>query len=449
MLLTKEVEVELSSNTIFYYETLGYKIPRIYNKYWGSRVKRGTKILVKVEDLHDVSRALVDVKCDGNNCEEILNNLYWYNYKKCVHKDGKYYCRKCAMELYGSKNRVTSQLKNGKSFYHWCYDNLSKIDADKIIFRWNNELNIDKEGNILTPKDVSYGSLGFNRKGYWFNCLDHPEHKPELKSINKFTSGQKGSITCNQCNTISITHPYLIKYLVNKEDANRYSFGTHNKIPMRCPNCGCERHMSINQLVSSGFSCSKCSSGYYPEKFIFNVLDQLLDNDFSSQLSKTIFKWCDNYRYDFYLDKYNCIIEAHGLQHYEESGIRWKKSSDETQNNDFDKEWLARKNKIKNYIILDCRKSELEWIKNSIMNSRLPKLLNFKESDIDWLKCHEYACSSRVKEICDLWNSGIKNVMMLSKKLKLDQGTIRTYLKQGTKLQWCDYDSKSKKVVNI
>lgn len=71
-LITKEVEVELSSNTIKYYENLGYKIPRIRNKWRKYTVPRGTKIRVKVKDLKYNSRTIVDVECD--NCKKKVSN---------------------------------------------------------------------------------------------------------------------------------------------------------------------------------------------------------------------------------------------------------------------------------------------------------------------------------------------------------------------------------------
>ena len=175
----------------------------------------------------------------------------------------------------------------------------------------------------------------------------------------------------------------------------------------------------------------------------------MLDKEFKTQLSKNTFKWCKDYRYDNYIDKINCIIETHGIQHYEESsGIFWTELQ-KTQDNDFTKEWTARGNSIANYIIIDCRKSNINWIKDSIMKSRLPKLLNFKESDINWLKCHEWACNSLVKVVCNLWNCGTDNVSKIGEKLKLHRDTIARYLKQGVELGWCDYDPEEEKRNNI
>ena len=434
MLITKEVEVELNPKTITLFENKGYDIPKIMNRRKKLIVKRGTKIIVKVEDLSDKSMVLVDIECDG--CGEILENTAWQFYNKYVKEDGKYYCVKCAQNGY----------KKYTSFYEWCYINLSKEDADLIMLRWDYELNVDKNGKILSPQTTTYGSHGLKERGYWFKCLEHPEHKSEQKRIKDFTNGHVGSITCNQCNSISITHPYLVKYLINKEDALKYTVYANTKIPMKCPECGFEKETSLNTLVSQGFGCNSCGDGIsYPEKFVVNVLEQL-NKIFKPQLTKTTFKWCGKYKYDNYIEKINCIIETHGNQHYEERTTgRWNKSLKETQENDFDKEWLARINKIKNYIILDCRESDMNWIKNSIMNSKLPQLLDFKEKDIDWLKCNEWACNSMVKEVSNLWNIGIKSTLEIKQRLKLSKSSVVRYLNQGALLGWCDYNGNEER----
>jgi len=339
-LISTEVWVGLTSKNIKWYEDLGYKIPKWVDSRNKIRVKRNTKILVKVEDLPDGSSSVkVDVKCDG--CGEIITGVKWQDYKKYVKEDGKYYCQRCA--------------KNG--YKSW--------------------------------------------------------------------------------ESVSITHPYLIKYFINTEDTIKYSKGSKIELPMKCPYCGLKKKMKIPTLIR-GFGCSRCSDGIsYPQKFLFNMFQQLLDNNFEAELSKTTFKWCKNYKYDFYINKFNGIIcECHGKQHYENSKSNWD-SLEDIRKNDKDKEDLAKENDIENYIVLDCRQSELKWVKDNIMNSKLPILLSFKESDIDWLKCHEYSCSSLVKIACDLWNSGMQSVSKIKTEMRMGDCAIGRYLKRGNELGWC------------
>lgn len=97
-LLSTEVEVKLHPQNIYYFENLGYEIPRI-RKCEQMRVKRGTTIVVKTKDLKPTSTTLVDVECDC--CKKILNIKYGL-YVKCNH-DGKYYCIGCTGKIFRSR----------------------------------------------------------------------------------------------------------------------------------------------------------------------------------------------------------------------------------------------------------------------------------------------------------------------------------------------------------
>ena len=447
MLISKTVEVLLSGTNIEYFENKDYKIPRRVDKQGRTNVKRGTKITVRTEDLPDNSDVLVAVQCDLSGI--VYDNIKWYTYKKHVKEDGKYYHK-----IYTEKKKNKKRYVRGLSFYDWCYKYLSKKLADWIISRWDYELNVDRDGNSVSPKDVGRGSDGFNKdkRGYWFKCLDHPEHGSELKNIGRFTNNFKGfmgSIECIQCNCIALTHPHLVRYLVNKEDGYKYSMGSSEYVFIKCPDCGFEKEIRLTDLVRYNFSCKICSDQIpYSEKFTANLLRQLLKQDFIIQLTRKYKKWCGKYKYDFYTntDNINCIIETHGQQHYDQTSGKWG-TLEEIQQNDKDKEELAKSNNIENYIVIDCRKSELEWIKHNIMNRDpnrldqpcLAEVLNFKEQDINWLKCHEFACSNLIKEVCSLWSSGIHDILTISEKVKIGDQTIRKYLKQGAELGWCDY----------
>jgi predicted transcriptional regulator len=237
--------------------------------------------------------------------------------------------------------------------------------------------------------------------------------------------------------TIKDTYPDLIKYFNDIDDVYKYSNGSGEIIMSKCPNCNHKRPIKISDLKWYGFSCPKCGDNIsYPEKFIFNLLEQL-NVEFEIQKK---FDWSQNKRYDFYIPSLNCIIETHGGQHYKETKSNWS-TLQKVQENDQIKKQLTINNNIDNYIVLNCEQSNFEFIKNNIMCSELPKIFNFNESDIKWLKCEEYTASNLVKEVCYLWNNEIKSVLMIANKLKLSQVTIRKYLKRGTLLNWCNYDS--------
>lgn len=103
-------------------------------------------------------------------------------------------------------------------------------------------------------------------------------------------------VCCNKIvvkgiNDIATTHPYLVKYFVNIEDAYKYSYGSDNKVLMRCPDCGFEKKLVIGIFVINGFCCPKCGDGIsLANKIIFNILEQLLGLDnFQTEYSP---KWC-------------------------------------------------------------------------------------------------------------------------------------------------------------
>ena len=269
-----------------------------------------------------------------------------------------------------------------------------------------------------------------------------------------------GKVVVKGINDISTTNPEMVKYFANIEDSYNYTYSSGERINFKCPNCGFEKEMIISNLYKFKFSCPNCSDGVsYPEKFIYNLLKQLKENnqlkDFVWQYTKINNKWVDSYRYDFYFKKDNeeYIIETHGEQHYRKC-TNFKLSLEEEQENDKNKYELAIDNGIKdeNYIVIDCRKSDLNFIKNNILHSKLNELFNLR--DIDWIKIGQDCETSLVKEVCEYWHlhNEINNEDLttgdLGKIFKLNYSTIRNYLKKGNSLDWCGYDTKEEIMKN-
>ena len=89
-LITKTAKVKWNSKNKKYYEALGYIFTRM-----------GDEFEVDVNDLTKGSHIKVECFCD--NCKE---QLIWdyQSYNRYVKEDGKTYCRKCAVKLYGGEN---------------------------------------------------------------------------------------------------------------------------------------------------------------------------------------------------------------------------------------------------------------------------------------------------------------------------------------------------------
>ena len=212
---------------------------------------------------------------------------------------------------------------------------------------------------------------------------------------------------------------------------------SEKKIMARCPDCGNLKQIAPAQLTKHGLSCICGDSISFANKFVYNVLQQLhmhIDCEYTPA-------WANHKRYDCYLKEYNMIIENHGLQHYEECFYPHKTLQYE-QENDLLKQNLALCNGINYYIIIDCRYSTLTWIKESIMKSLLPQILQFKEEDIDWNAALQYATSSLVKIAADLYNDGL-SPSEIGVKLQISKTAIWRWLKVATELKLCNYKIES------
>ena len=226
--------------------------------------------------------------------------------------------------------------------------------------------------------------------------------------------------------------PDALKYLANPEEAkNLAPSASKKKLLCKCPDCGYTKMMSVNNLTRHGFSCDYCSDGIsYPNKFMRNMLLQL-GVEFIPEYMPN---WSDGKRYDQYLPLYKLIIENHGLQHYRDTYFNTYKN---THKNDVEKKNSALNNGVEQYIEIDCRVSDKEYIKTSIMNSCLPQLLGFIEDDIDWDKCDIVASKSNMVQVWDYWNNGY-GVYDIVDILNIDRTTVQHYIQKGFDCGKCE-----------
>lgn len=244
-------------------------------------------------------------------------------------------------------------------------------------------------------------------------------------------------------NDLYTTNPELIKYFKNIEDTHKTTTCNKKKFLMVCPNCGNEQWYSTDDLMNHGFSCKKCGDGIsYGEKFLYTLLKNL-EFDFITQLSHTTFKWCKSYKYDFYIPNINTIIEVHGRQHYDDTSSGLYKYDIAR---DIAKENLAKENEINNYIIIDCRKSELDYIKNSIIKSDLLNVLDVCVDEIDWLECDRFTSKSFMNLACEYKNNHPElSTRDIGKIFHMARTTIQKYLQRGAELGICIYDKEFEK----
>lgn len=251
-----------------------------------------------------------------------------------------------------------------------------------------------------------------------------------------------GNIVVEGINDLYTTDYWMVDFGISIEDAKKHTKSSGNKITVKCPYCSKEKQVTISNIYNDKSIGCVCGSGYsYNEKFMAEVLNQL-NIDYTCQLSKSTFEWCGEYRYDFYIPSLNAIIETHGRQHYEASNRG--RSLKEERNNDDNKRQLAKNNGVDEYIVIDCRYSDMEYVKDNILKSKLSELFSF--CNIDWLRCEGFAISKKslIKEVYSYWNNkkDFESVVHLSKVFNISKYTAIKYLKHGTNLKLCNYNPK-------
>lgn len=368
---------------------------------------------------------------------------------------------KCPRGLHASERKHINNLTIKKcnlicrkcgSFGQWMLDNFGSDAFDRY----------HSDKNTLDWFDIFSKS---STAKIWIKCKnsDHPDYQT---SPDKFVAGGRCPVCVNRIvisgvNDVATTHPQFVKYFKDPEDSKKYSVRNGHKAWFKCPICGHERYITVDQAFSNGrYTCGKCGDGIsYNNKFIYEFLRQLSKRDRFSFQSEKVFDWsknlqpiCNKRVYDFFVDLDTpIIIEAHGNQHYKRAinGAISCRTLEEEKANDQFKYELAIANGInpENYIVLDCSKSEKQYIISSIMSSQLPRLLNFVEGDIDWVACDEFATNNMIRVVADLWESGMHKLIDLAGETGLALPTISKYLIMSDKLGWIIYESNTNKPV--
>jgi hypothetical protein len=371
-------------------------------------------------------------------------------------------------------------------------DIISQCVINKVLDNKYLDIGIDDyvDSYVINYDHLSYGQLGYALKklstDFLFNIGDvinksllitsrYRENGRRKYDYICTEDGYVGSILegdakrgrgCPACSglvvisgktDIATTHPHIASLFWNEEDAHRYAAMSNKRADFKCPYCESKINAGIVNVTKFGLSCKKCGDGVsYPEKFVFNVLGQVfklhLDSlNESSLKTHKKFDWSKNIYndnpklsgdkiYDFYISTYGgLLIETHGPQHYEYCLYHTRpkdKTLEEEQENDRIKYNIAIQNGIphENYIVLDCSQSSIQHIKQSIMQSALPRLLDFTEDQIDWVECGRFATSSRVYEACCHWNNGIRDFKKIALLMKMHHETIKRYIRKGREL---------------
>ena len=291
----------------------------------------------------------------------------------------------------------------------------------------------------LTQHQVTCGS---NKKIWWLGECGHEWDAV----IADRTLGKTGCPYCHNkkilvgFNDMWTTNPELASQLNNSEDGYKHTQFSSKKVEWKCITCGnIIKNRIISNVKQQGLSCSRCSDGMsFPEKFIYNLLKES-NIDFEYDSSQ---EWSKGKRFDFYLPEHNWIIEVHGIQHYKPTFESMRRENSRTfereVKNDAEKKLLAYSNNVKKYIEIDARYSDVDYIRNNVLNSDIRDMV----SKVDFEKVAQAANNSLIKEACDIWNSGLRSTTSVAKKMNIHIGTAQNYLERGVEAGWCDYCSK-------
>jgi len=340
------------------------------------------------------------------------------------------------------------------------YGNFTNCKLGKLLGKKTSEFKVkigtrfvgNKRDLVIMDREYRKDSNGFNRKYYKYKCnvcgfCDDGSWMLESDLLNKGGCACcRGAIIVLGINSIFDTTPWLVKYFKNPEDAKLYTKSSSALINPICPDCGQikNKSMSINSIYNTRSIGCQCSDGIsYPNKFAYSLLNQLnetykfdyLEHEYSPE-------WIKPKRYDNYFEYNNkkYILEMDGsLGHGNEIHSKSNMTIEESIAIDNYKDDMAKKYNII-VIRIDCQKSDMEYIKNNILDSKLNGI--FDLSIIQWNKIEEYALSNIVLETCklksenqDFSTTDIGNIMGIHKC------TVIRYLKKGTKIwDWVKYN---------
>lgn len=357
------------------------------------------------------------MECECNECKE------HFSIKAEYIANGKHsgLCSKCSGR---SIVCIPTQRTHEEYVYYLQENNIPVIPIDIYV---NSTTPIrhkcTKCGNeeiIMTPHDImSY-------------------HKRHVAICQK-CSGNKLYIGKNDLWT---THPYVAEMLLDKSIGYNYTCGSKIKVDWICPNCGTiVKDKSISYVVRNGLHCHVCSRSYSFGQRMINAILEVCNIEYDTE--KT-FDWSDSKRYDIY-DYNDSIIEVNGAQHYEEVKY-YKKTLDEQIENDKYKMELATQNGIDNYIVVDARKSDFNYIINKLIHNKdfvdyIKNIANIEIENIDWNLVYEKMNDPISARILRLYREDY-SIPQISKETGASEQTIRKYLKIMSSNGLCEYTPK-------
>lgn len=294
------------------------------------------------------------------------------------------------------------------------------------------EMFATRNGNLRIVERLRVvGKDGISRKKYRMEC---PVGHRYLVSEEYLKNGRLR--TCKMCNhpVIAQVDPEFAKWFVDPSVPRRVPPFSKEKADFYCQQCGnVVRDLSVSNIYQRRrIACALCSDGVsYPERFVGAVLRQM-GISFQRQYCVRYEKGGKGkrYLYDFFDEDRGLILETHGQQHFEMHCFdkMGGQGLEAVQKNDAEKEAFAREVLGCDYIWLDCRKSEPEWIRREIEK----KLTFYPLERVDWKAAQQETHTSLTLRIVALYNEGVP-LADIAKQVQLYKTTVCTKLRRAKK----------------
>ena len=311
--LEEIIKIKWNSRIKKYYENLGYVF-----------TKMGDEFEVNIKHLTKGSSMKIKVECDSCFKESYVRYTDYVNHNH----NKKYYCRKCSLKLFGSKNANNTKLNTTITFAQWGINNLGEDFLEKY---WSDK-------NTVSPCKISYGS----GKKVWIKCQEKDYHEDYKITPTHFINGKR----CPYCVGKEI-HPKdsMGQYIIdnygqdfldnvwsdkNKKSAFKYAPNTTNIITWKCEKEIHDEYIRDGNLsVNYEFRCPNCVQEKYE-----SILQEKVRLHLES-LTYTILheekctiiprnpKTNRNLPFDNEIKELKLICEVNGQQHYKINGFHY------------------------------------------------------------------------------------------------------------------------------
>lgn len=322
-----------------------------------------------------------DMKLDLSEVKQLDNKYYWYDsvgkniYLKDKNKTIKikivaYKNEKVWLSFEGKEVKIsTTTLKNG---------GVSKLLKEDNYYKKVGDIVDTKTGKQVLKRVFSEENKNKKNKYVILKCMDcGEEHKSDFQDF------MNNKIGCPYCRhrkaskktSLLKTNPEMKKLIVDEKLLKELTNKSRKSIECKCPKCGKVQRKVVTYVANLGFHCEDCDNVIisYPQRYVYNFMKEF---PFEVVCEKK-FDWSLNLstnhylRYDIYIPELKTIIEVNGNQHYNES--KFFLSLKKVQEKDKLKFQLAKDNGIVNYIEIDARNSNPQYIRNSICENEQMK----------------------------------------------------------------------------